>query len=185
MRIAIDYDGTVADTNHVKADWIMQNLGQVVEPWNCDYTNCVPIIGEPAYRKMGDVVYERESTLQTSEVPGAVEAIRLLARKAEISIVTARSPGRMAFAREWFSMKGLQGLVREFQSSKGSSKEDVCRTIAADVLIDDDIRHLRDVRLPGLKRILLQHGREDLQETAEVMACRSWSEVLVCLNEFW
>ena len=56
-------------------------------------------------------------------------------------------------------MRGLEGLVREFQSSKGTSKEDICRTIAADVLIDDDLRHLRDVRLPGLKRILLQHGR--------------------------
>jgi 5'(3')-deoxyribonucleotidase len=182
MRIAIDYDGTIADTNRAKARWILQNLGQVVPPWDCDRTSCVPIIGESAYEKMGDVVYERESTLQTEEVAGASRAIRVLAETAEIYVVTARPPARMAFTREWFTMRGLEGLVREFQSSQSTTKEAVCRTVGADVLIDDDLRHLRDVRLPGLKRILFEHGREDSTTVPEVITCRSWSEVLVFLN---
>lgn len=182
MRIALDYDGTIADTNRVKADWILQHLGKVVAPWECNRTDCVPIIGESAYQELGDFVYERESTLNTEEVPGAAGAIRSLAAQADLYVVTARSPRRMAFAREWFCRKGLEGFIREFQSSQRTSKEDVCRSLGVGALIDDDLRHLRDVRLPGLNRVLLQHGREDPPVTSEVRACRSWSEVLALFS---
>ena len=94
MRIAIDYDGTIADTNRVKADWILQNLGQVVAPWNCDRTNCVPIIGESAYQIMGDVVYERESTL---------------ADRAKFRVLSRRSVYWRRRPRSSLSPRGRQG----------------------------------------------------------------------------
>ncbi len=57
--IGLDYDGIIADTNRVKARWIREHLGVEVEPWRCDRTRCVPIIGASAYESMGEVVYER------------------------------------------------------------------------------------------------------------------------------
>lgn len=62
LIVAVDYDGTIADTNREKAKWIEANLGIAVSPWHCDRTDCVPIIGEEAYRRLGDWVYERPST---------------------------------------------------------------------------------------------------------------------------
>ena len=64
MIIAIDYDGTIADTNREKVQWIAAQLGKQVPPWMCNRTDCVPLIGLDAYEKMGGVIYEEERTLQ-------------------------------------------------------------------------------------------------------------------------
>jgi hypothetical protein len=183
MRLATDFDGTIADTNRAKAGWILSKLGMVVEPWQCDRTSCVPIIGAAAYEEMSDYVYERASTLETSEVPAASAALLRLSARAEIHVVTARPPRRMEFAREWFRQKGILHLIKEFHSSKDTSKEAICRKIGASVLIDDDLRHLEAVRLPGLRLILLQDGCNDATcSTGEVMIYRSWPEVVDALE---
>ena len=183
MRLAIDFDGTIADTNRVKADWILGKFGIVVEPWRCDRTHCVPIIGAEAYEEMSDHVYERASTLQCPEVPGAADALLTLSARAELHVVTARPPRRMEFAREWFIQNQLLYLVNGFHSSISTSKEEICRMVGASILIDDDLRHLEAVRLAGLRRILLQDGRTGLMDSPpEVVCCRSWAEVLNSLK---
>ena len=50
MRLAIDFDGTIADTNRVKGRLNLGKLGIVVEPWRCDRTHCVPIISRAGLR---------------------------------------------------------------------------------------------------------------------------------------
>jgi phosphoglycolate phosphatase-like HAD superfamily hydrolase len=183
MRLATDFDGTIADTNRAKSGWILNNLGMVVEPWQCDRTSCVPIIGAEAYEEMSAYVYERTSTLGTAEVPGASAALLQLSARAELHVVTARPPRRMEFAREWFHQNGILHLIKEFHSSKDTSKEEICQKIGASVLIDDDLRHLHGVRLAGLRRILLQDGSSDSTRSAgEVMIYRSWPEVVAALE---
>jgi phosphoglycolate phosphatase-like HAD superfamily hydrolase len=183
MRLAIDFDGTIADTNRAKADWILGKLGAVVDPWRCDRTNCVPIIGAAAYEEMSDYVYERASTLATSEVPGASAALLRLSARAELHVVTARPARRTEFAREWFIQNGILHLVKGFHSSNDTSKEEICRMVGASVLIDDDLRHLEDVHLAGLRRILFQNRPDDTtRSTGEVVICRSWSEVVGALE---
>jgi len=177
--IAIDYDGTIGDTNREKVKWIAANLGQAVSPWHCSRTDCVPIIGLAAYERMGNHVYERESTLQANEVPGALDALRALSRKAVLHVVTARPEARVPHAREWLASQGGLPLIAGVHSSAGSSKSAVCAAIGASILIDDDVRHLRQVEVAGLHRILLQDGRDDVPDCGPgVTPCRSWQDVL-------
>ena len=109
MIVAIDYDGTIADTNRQKVKWIRARLGIDVAPWECNRTDCVPLIGIEAYEEMGREIYERESSLAAPEVPGALGALRGLARRAEVHIVTARPP-RIMDSREWLR-EGLMGCL--------------------------------------------------------------------------
>jgi hypothetical protein len=180
MRIvAIDYDGTLADTNGVKAAWIERHLGKRVAPWRCNRSDCVPIIGADNYARMGNAVYGRECTLRTPEVPGALEAVRLLARRAELFVVTARGPERMGFAREWLENSGVIRCFTGMLSSKGTSKSQVCSTLNADALVDDDVRHLSDAGEHPFLKLHLQYGRdEEIQRDSRIVFCQSWDEVL-------
>jgi 5'(3')-deoxyribonucleotidase len=179
MIIAIDYDGTIGDTNQEKVKWIKAELDKDVSPWDCNRTDCVPIIGPEAYERLGNYVYERESTLRANEVPGAREALRTLAKTCVLQVVTARLPKRVPHAREWLQRNGVLSCIKALHSSSGSSKAAVCAAINADILIDDDIRHLRNTEVAGLDRILLQHGREEAPECGPgITFCRSWREVL-------
>jgi hypothetical protein len=73
--------------------------------------------------------------------------------------------------------------IREVITSHDSSKEQVCHQIGAHVLIDDDSRHLRDVRLEGLRRVWLQHGRTQIDDCPMgVTFCNHWDEVLGVLG---
>jgi phosphoglycolate phosphatase-like HAD superfamily hydrolase len=177
MRLAIDFDGTVADTNRAKTAWILKNLGTVIEPWHCDRTSCVPIIGLPAYEQMSSQVYEREATLTTPEVPEAIACLKSLANRYELHIVTARPARRMLYAREWFIQNQCLELIHTFHSSAGSSKAAICASIEAVALIDDDLRHLAEIEMPSLQRFHLQHGREAIEPSDKIIVTNSWRAI--------
>ena len=127
--------------------WIKTHVGRDVEPWQCNRTDCVSLIGKSPYEEINDYVYERESNLAAAEVPGAANALRALTVIGDVFVVTNRRLHRIAYAREWLERMGLALSIREVITSHDSSKEQVCHQIGAHVLIDDDVRHLRDVRL--------------------------------------
>ena len=179
MNVAVDYDGTIADTNAEKAQWIKKNLHRDDVPsWLCNYTECMPIIGRTAYKDMGDFVYERESTLFASEVPGALSTLHGLVEAGHnVFLVTARPDDRLRYAAEWLFANNAHHLLMDVLSSHGSTKADVCKRIEAQVLIDDDPRHLKNLQVCGLHGILLQHNRPDIPATAKGNEfCRCWSE---------
>lgn len=179
MIVAIDYDGTIADTNRQKMIWIHANLGIEVEPWQCNRTDCVPLIGREAYERMGMDIYERECSLRAPEVPGALDALCRLSAGASLHVVTARPPRIMAFAREWLQKRGIDGCVEDVVSSEGTSKSEICARIGARFLIDDDVRHLQDAEPVGLVRLLMQEGREKPPASVPgILFCGGWGEVV-------
>lgn len=176
---AVDYDGTIADTNFIKGQWIRENLGQVVAPWHCDRTSCVPIIGKEAYERMANAVYEREWSLKAPAVAGALDGLRALKDRGRVYVLTARLPHRLAFTREWLEMHGASDFSDALLSSADMNKALACETHGIDVLIDDDARHLLPVARQGVKAILLRPGfGGTLTLPPDIVLCRSWSEVL-------
>ena len=106
-----------------------------------------------------------------------------LARDHELHVVTARKPVEAAFTQAMldrdtpgvFSSLELVG----FQGSKG----EVCKRLGADILIDDNERHLVNAMEHGLpaKGALLfgeypWNAEEDLK--VELTRCRNWEDVL-------
>ncbi len=188
--IGIDYDGTIADTNALKVAWIKENLGLEVPPWRTDRTLCVPIIGLEAYERMSRIVYSPEFSARAKEVPGAAQAIKALARHWRIYVVTARDNAQVDSSRAWLQEKGLLPYISGFLSSAERapdgtrlSKAALCARYGLRVLIDDDERHLRDVLVPGLQRILLKSGcDEELEVAPGIELARSWPQAVEILN---
>ncbi len=186
MNLAIDYDGTIADTNSEKIRWIRENLGREDVPhWLCNHTECAPIIGEADYRAMGSYVYERESTLAATEVPGALDALRTLSESGHrLLLLTARPVRRQEYSMEWLRAHGVEHLFADALSSHDSTKSAVCEQIGAQMLIDDDPRHVSDLIVPGLRRVLLQYGRPDAPAVPDgVEFRRTWAEIITSLQE--
>ena len=176
--IAIDYDGTIGDTNREKVKWIRANLGIEISPWDCNSTDCIPVIGRDAYHRMGEEVYEWEGTLRAEPVPGVADAVRTLARTAVLHVVTARPESRLDSVREWLRRQGVLPCFATIRSSIETSKLAVCRELGADVLVDDDPRHMGEAAAGAPAYLLLQDGREDGRDCAPgVVFCRSWAEV--------
>ena len=53
MKIGIDFDGTIADTNTAKSYWIKKNIGLSIPPYQCDKTTCLQYIKKEDYKIMG------------------------------------------------------------------------------------------------------------------------------------
>ena len=116
-------------------------------------------------------------------MPGALEALRQLAEYAELLVLTARRESRIPSAEEWLERHGVRSLFTGIHTSAGSSKAQACQDLGANVLIDDDSRHVVDLEVEGLRPILLQDGRPDGRPCGPgVTFCRSWAEV-VCFVE--
>jgi 5'(3')-deoxyribonucleotidase len=188
--IAIDYDGTIAHTSEVKADWIRDHVGMKIPGWKTDRTSCVPIIGSQNYERMGQFVYEREGSLRARDVPGSLDAMKELARNFMIFIVTARKSHQIRWCKEWLRERGLDSLIHAYfstaeKSPHGSppSKLQVCRDHNIGVLIDDDERHLEGSEVPHVRRILLKSGCTEMIRVPEgAELARSWSEALRILR---
>lgn len=188
--IGVDYDGTIADTNAIKAAWIRENLGIEVPPWRTDRTLCVPIIGLEAYERMSKIVYSPELSAQAKEVPGASHAIKTLAARYRIYVVTARNDAQIASSRAWLEKMGILPYISGFLSSAERapdgtrlSKAALCAKYGIRILVDDDERHLRDVHVPGLQRILLKSGCDEaLEPEPGIELATSWRQVLELLG---
>jgi len=181
---AVDLDGVIADTTAVKAAWISANLGLSLEPWQCDRSTCVPLIGEDAYRAMATALWEREATELVRPVAGVLEALALLARQGAVHVITARFPERLAYAERWLAAHGADRLVRSVISSAGTDKAARCAQVGARVLVDDDPRHLGDTNPHAPEGLLLKPGCRGAVPAVPAGAtlCRSWSDVLAHLG---
>lgn len=180
--LGIDYDATIADTNSVKAAWILDNLGLDVSPCQCDRTSCVPIIGLENYEAMSSVVYERDHTLAALPIAGALDALRTLSIYSRVYIITARPPYRIAFAKTWLERHGAADTISNIFSSAASDKQSLCREHGVNVLVDDDVRHLVRLSEQGASAILFKPGFDgEFVIPADVTLCRSWDEVMAVL----
>lgn len=178
LAVGLDFDGTVADTNTLKTQWINDNLGIHVEPHLCDLTNCLPIIGREAYRTMGDYVFGSKGTAAVAPIPGALEVIRRLRETREVVIVTARTGERMEIAADWLSAyEETRGMRVIGVKTSEVSKVQKCLEEGIGVLVEDDERHLHDAREQGVDAVLFRlDGPEDLCcDFAHL--CRSWAEI--------
>ena len=176
---AVDYDGVVADTNAVKRSWIKENLKMDVPLHMCDRTACVPIIGEPAYGRMSNVVYERAASMSANPVSGAESALRRMMEAGPAILLSARTEKRLEYAVQWLERYGLDGYFEDFVSSDGKTKLDIVTGYQCQVLIDDDVRHLLPPKR-GVTGVLLKPSlfpRQDLPQG--IQTAESWDRAAI------
>jgi len=176
MILAIDYDGVVADTNALKAHWITAELGLRVPPWRCDRSQCVPIIGEEQYKAMIAMVYGKELSSQANPVAGVVRGIgALTAQGWQVIIVTARNADRIRWAKLWLKTHTLGKMIRDVISADGTTKGAIVERTQALAILDDDIRHLTNIRIPAVQRFHFAPGlRTNSIQREGIVHVRNW-----------
>ena len=112
--------------------------------------------------------------------PYEVKVLRNLAKIHELHLVTARREEEREFTQTMLD-KHLDGVFTsmKFVGWEGS-KGDICRALRADVLIDDNFRHLVSARDCGVSGLLwfgdYPWQTEDLSDMP-IVRCRDWREV--------
>ena len=183
MNVAIDFDGTIADTNALKSQWIRDHLGRDIPRYLCDRTSCVPLIGEDAYNDLSRWVYAEEATLILEPVAEAIEALNQLAQTGDFHVITARDETNLRFAEAWLERHCVLKLARSVLATRSRSKEDVLRELGCDALVDDDARHLAPVAGSTVTPIEFKPGAPSTFEgVAGAHLCRSWFEIIQLLE---
>ena len=112
--------------------------------------------------------------------PDEVKVLRNLAKIHELHLVTARKEEEREFTQTMLD-RNLDGVFTsmKFVGWEGS-KDDVCQALRADVLIDDNFRHLVSARDCGVSGLLwfgdYPWQTEDLSDMP-IVRCRDWREV--------
>lgn len=183
MIIGIDFDGTVADTNVEKSTWIKRELGLEVKPYLCDRTCCVKAIEEKEYERMSTEVFSEEATSRVLPVSGALQAIEDLRQSNQVVIVTARAGSKLKAAAEWLDRyEQTRGLKYHGTTTDQASKAEVCVREGAQVLVDDDERHVAPAPSFGIQGILFKNSAPISLERKGLKICRSWNEILDLLR---
>jgi len=162
-KIALDFDGTIANTNLQKSVLVKKKFGLDLPAWQCDRTFLVPQIGEVAYQEIADIVYEREATLQTPPLAHSVEKIPSLAEKFDLFLLTARPQRRLEFAAEWLEKYRISTCFKALLSSHlydhtWRPKLEICQEQQFDLLLEDDLRHLAKNGFETITKVLIKEG---------------------------
>jgi 5'(3')-deoxyribonucleotidase len=177
--LGVDYDGTIADANRMKAKWVLENLNFKVPSWKCSRALLAPLIGFENYEELSRVVYGKEWSLNAPPVEGAIEGLRELRRLGKVYIVTVRSESGIRWAMEWMKSQKIINLVEGFISASERSKDEICRNHSLNVLVDDDIRHLTNMKGDFLKILIKAGGPRKWPDCPEdVQYVSSWEELL-------
>lgn len=172
---AIDFDGTIADTNTLKSLWLLDHLGIQIPSYECDKTTCVSKIGMDQYTIMTTEVYKADYSINAEPIPGSSKAINTLRKYGLIYLITARDPEELPVVSEWLSLQKLSQNIAQLLPTNGISKISLAESLNCKVLIDDDIRHLISVSSQPLSKILLKVGLDEgIEMPPSVLLCTTW-----------
>lgn len=164
MRIAIDFDGVIADIPKSKSEWIRNRLGIHVPPWKTDREKCIPIIGEGFYAEMTEKVYKDID--EAVEVKDAGKSLEELKNDGNLLyFVTSRTQERMQFALEWLKLKQMHSYFDDFYcAADDPSKALFIEKHKIDAIIDDELRFLLGLPEHTIKVLLATGGVSQLND---------------------
>lgn len=112
----------------------------------------------------------------------AVDVCRELSGEHELHLVTAR-PGRIMAVTIGMLEKYFPGVFSEIEHvGLDGNKGDICHRLGADVLIDDNLKHLHTAKECGVKNLIWfgdypWQNRDSTTVEEGVVICSTWSDV--------
>lgn len=189
LRIAVDCDDTLVPTARYFVDAYNREYGAAVdfERQHEDGYDEWGVEDEELYRRLA-ALRRREEYKQLSVYPDAKEALRRLAEFGhKLFVVTSRKEHERALT-EYMIERDLPGIFRsiEFTGWHGS-KNDTLRSLRADILVDDTVRHLRaalqgDILLPG-GALLFGEFPWSRCDAEGMQRCQDWAAVEAAIDE--
>jgi uncharacterized HAD superfamily protein len=184
LRIAFDFDGTIADTNAVKSAWIKEHLGLDVPEWKCERVNCVPIIGSQNYEKLAKFAYGEEGTRLAEPVFGAIDGIKTISTRAILFILTKRRVENKPFVKDWLARHGITHCFEDILLSTNRNKIQVCNDRGISLLLDNDPKNLEGIKKRKMSVLLFRPSTEDINISDHIIRVNNWQEVVAHAMRF-
>ena len=181
LVIAIDCDEVLVPSAEVLVDIYNAKYGTAVKleeaymPDNSDWQ----ADREEALSRIGDIQLSSEYA-EAAPFEDAVETCARLAENHELHLVTARAskvmPATMAMINQYFP-----DVFTEIEHIGDSgNKGEICQKLYADVLIDDNLKHLESAKACGVANLIwfgdYVWNRSDDQPEG-VVRCSDWAAV--------
>lgn len=133
--------------------------------------------------EIGERIYDLQLTdeyLKVEPYQDAIEVCRRLAEAHDLHLVTAR-PGRIMATTIAMLETYFKGVFQEIEHvGIDGNKGETCRNLQADVLIDDNYKHLEAARACQIKNGIWfgDYAWQDVGKSAkDTIRCKDWYEV--------
>lgn len=167
-RIAIDMDEVMADTMARYLELYNSDFGSELTPAHFQGHHFFDVI-DPAHRSRAAEYFSREEFFAEIPVmPGSAEAVRELNERYEVFITTAAMDVPCSFNAKFHWLQRHFDFIPTSRIVFCGDKS----IIAADYMIDDNVRHLRNFRGEGI----LYTAPHNIHETA-FRRVNDWDDV--------
>lgn len=181
LVIAIDCD-----------DVLISGTAHVLEAYNKAYGTHIRIENahqsdNPDWETDRDEVFRRIHRIQQSDqyariAPSkdAIAVVKDLAKQHRLYVVSARHPEVLGVTEAMLATYFPDCFVSVEHVGSDRSKGEVCAEIGADVMIDDNVKHLLSAQEAGVKKLLWfgSYPWQNYEEWVEgVDRCLSWGDV--------
>lgn len=174
-------------------DVIIPSTEHIVAEYNCRFTTSVPLVSahdgkDPNWQASREEIAKRIYEIQqsdayrkTSPFQDAVESCKKLASVHELHLVTARPESLLDVTRTMVNEYFPKVFTSIEHVGLGGDKGKMCKAIGADVLVDDNVKHLESARRSGISNLLWfgdYEWNQSEQEPAGVLRCINWAAVV-------
>lgn len=187
--IAIDFDDVLMEFNagflefHNRVHGTTLTYSQLI-----NYDNWEVVYGcdKETMTERAKYFYRSPEHQLVKPIMGAIEAIEKLSRSHSLQIVTSRPTSVREHTLEWLD-RHFPELFHDFHftniyageaGTKPRSKSEVCREIDAAVLIDDAMRHAREVAAAGIPVLLPDRPWNQDPVPHGVTRVHHWSDII-------
>ncbi|NCU29764.1 hypothetical protein EOM60_04095 [Candidatus Saccharibacteria bacterium] len=138
---------------------------------------------EEKFRRLSEIQLSDEYN-QLDPIDGSVGAVHQLAGKHELHLVTAR-PVQVSQATSRLIERFFPGYFSEIHHVGSGSKGLICSSLRADLLIDDNYKHLIDANNHGISNLSWfgdypwqMNKPSELGALDQIVRCRIWQDVV-------
>ncbi|MDE2021886.1 MAG: hypothetical protein KGI71_03150 [Patescibacteria group bacterium] len=184
MKIGIDFDDVLLDCNTSLALFHNARYGTSYErkdigswflerTWGCTQEEAVARVKE---------WYQSPEHVNSTPVPGSLEAIATLADSHELHVITSRPSYVKDLTHAWLEQhfsKRFSGLhfTSHFEPGAGS-KAEVCRSLGISLLVEDSLIHAHDVAASGVPVLLFDCPWNQESVSHGITRIFTWEDVL-------
>src|SRR3989344_1731882 len=184
MKVGVDFDDVLLDCNTSLALFHNSRYGTSYErkdirSWHLEHTwGCTR---QEAIARVKEWYHSPEH-LQSTLIPGALEAVTELAQSHELHLITSR-PAQVKDLTQILLERHFAGrfaghhFTSHFEPGAGS-KADVCRNLGISLLIEDSLMHANDVAANGVTVLLLDSPWNQEVVSGNIIRIFSWRDAL-------
>jgi uncharacterized HAD superfamily protein len=190
--VAVDLDDVLFDFLGYFFKWHNEQYGTNLRPEQMVYSTIWEAWGgtrEEAAERVPRFFHEIDM-LNISPIEGAVPALERLKDQFRLAIISARDSSTTKVTRAWIDEYFrdifnhiVLGIGNPLAETGATTKAEVCRQLGADVLIDDQLRHARDVAEAGIPVLLFGDSASNQAASLpqDVRRVQDWAHVLSIL----